>query len=76
MNINYPIQLLYIPLVEKHKDNTRIVHYEEIRFYYIIKYYLELNSEYSKKTVNCCLKGSKIIYIYIYIFSLFLLCFT
>ena len=50
MNINYPIQLLYIPLVEKHKDNTRIVlHYEEIRFYYIIKYYLKLNSEYSKK---------------------------
>jgi hypothetical protein len=65
MNINYPIQLLYIPLVAKHKDNTHIVlHYEEIRFSYIIKYYLRLYIEYSKKTVNCYLKGSKIIYIF------------
>jgi hypothetical protein len=62
MNINYPIELLYIPLVAKHKDNIRIVlHYEEIRFSYIIKYYLKLYIEYSKKTVNCYLKGSKII---------------
>jgi hypothetical protein len=39
MNINYPIQLSYIPLVAKHKDNTRIVlHYEEIRFSYIVWY--------------------------------------
>lgn len=50
MNINYPIQLSYIPLVAKHKDNTRIVlHYEEIRFSYIIWYYLKLYIEYSKK---------------------------